>query len=57
LSCTYDGIKDTIQLTTEDGDTTVSFGNVVDKLLDEHGLADTSTTKQTNLATTSVRGE
>ena len=32
----------------------MSFGDVVDELLDEHRLADTGTTEETNLATTSV---
>lgn len=44
-------------LTAENGDTTVGLGDVVDKFLDEHGLADTCTTEETNLATTSVGGE
>ena len=32
----------------------MSLGDVVDELLDEHRLADTGTTEETNLATTSV---
>lgn len=32
----------------------MSFGNVVDELLDEHSLTDTSTTKEANLTTTSI---
>ena len=43
--------------TGEDGVTTVSLGDVVDKLLNEDGLADTGTTEQTNLSTTGVGGE
>lgn len=43
--------------TTEDGDTTVGLGDVVDKLLNEHGLSNTGTTEETNLSTTSVRSE
>jgi hypothetical protein len=35
----------------------VSFGDVVDELLDQHGLADTGTTEKTNFSTTSVWGE
>lgn len=44
----------TLADTGEDGVTTVSLGDVVDQLLDEDGLADTGTTEQTNLSTTSV---
>jgi peptide chain release factor 1 len=40
--------------TSEDGVTTVGLGDVVDKLLNEHSLADTSTTEETNLSTTGV---
>ena len=47
----------TLTDTGEDGVTTVSLGNVVDELLNEDGLADTSTTEETNLSTTSVGGE
>jgi peptide chain release factor 1 len=47
----------TLTDTSEDGVTTVSLGDVVDQLLNEDGLADTGTTEQTNLSTTSVRGE
>ena len=32
----------------------MSLGDVVDKLLNEHSLADTGTTEETNLSTTSV---
>ena len=35
----------------------MSLGDVVDELLDEHSLADTSTTEETNLSTTSVGGK
>jgi hypothetical protein len=35
----------------------VSLGNVVDELLNQHSLADTGTTEETNLATTSVGRE
>jgi hypothetical protein len=31
----------------EHGVTTISFGDVVDKFLDKHGLADTSTSEKT----------
>lgn len=41
--------------TGEDGVTTMRLGNVVDELHDKHGLADTGTTKQTDLATLRVR--
>lgn len=47
----------TLADTGEDRVTTVGLGDVVDQLLDEDGLADTSTTEQTNLTTTSVGGE
>ena len=47
----------TLTDTSEDGVTTVSLGDVVDKLLNEDGLADTGTTEETNLSTTSVGGE
>ena len=40
--------------TAEDGETTVRLGDVVDELLNQHGLADTGTTEETNLSTTSV---
>ena len=32
----------------------MGLGDVVDELLDEHSLADTGTTEETNLSTTSV---
>ena len=35
----------------------MSFGDVVNELLDEHSLADTGTTEETNLATTGVGSE
>jgi hypothetical protein len=47
----------TLADTSEDGVTTVGLGDVVDELLDEHGLADTSTAEETNLATTGVRSQ
>lgn len=47
----------TLTDTSEDGVTTVGLGDVVDELLNEHGLADTGTTEETNLSTTSVGGE
>lgn len=43
--------------TTEDGVTTVSLGDVVDELLNEHSLADTGTAEEADLTTTGVRGE
>lgn len=43
--------------TAEDGDTTVGLGDVVDEFLNQHGLSDTGTAEETNLATTSVGGE
>jgi peptide chain release factor 1 len=47
----------TLTDTSEDGVTTVSLGDVVDELLNEDSLADTGTTEETNLSTTSVGGE
>ena len=47
----------TLADTGEDRVTTVGLGDVVDQLLDEDGLADTSTTEQTDLTTTGVGGE
>ena len=35
----------------------MGLGDVVDELLDQHGLTDTGTTEETNLSTTSVRSE
>src|SRR4051794_19272192 len=35
----------------------MSLGDVIDKLLDQHSLADTGTAKQSNLATTGVGGK
>jgi hypothetical protein len=35
----------------------MGLGDVVDKLLNQHGLADTSTTEETNLATAGVGGK
>lgn len=40
--------------TSEDRVTTVSLGNVVNELLNEHSLADTGTTEKTNLSTSGV---
>lgn len=47
----------TLADTGEDGVTTVGLGDVVDKLLNEDGLADTGTTEETNLSTTSIGSE
>ena len=44
-------------LTAEDGETTMCLCDVVDQLLDEHGLSDAGTSKETNLSTLGVRGE
>lgn len=35
----------------------MGFGNVVDKLSNQHSLSDTGTAKQTNLSTTSIWGQ
>ena len=35
----------------------MGLGDVVDELLNKHSLTDTSTTEETDLSTTSVRGE
>jgi len=43
--------------TAEDGETTVSFGDVVDEFLNQHSLADTGTSEETDFATTSVGSE
>lgn len=50
-------LTSTLADTGEDGVTTVGLGDVVDQLLDEDSLADTGTTEQTNLSTTSVGSE
>jgi hypothetical protein len=50
-------LTSTLTDTSEDGVTTVSLGDVVDQLLDKHGLADTGTAEETNLSTTGVGGE
>jgi sugar (pentulose or hexulose) kinase len=50
-------LTSTLADTGEDRVTTVSLSDVVDQLLNEDGLADTSTTEETNLSTTSVRSE
>ena len=47
----------TLADTGEDGVTTVGLGDVVNELLNEDSLADTGTTEETNLSTTSVGGE
>jgi hypothetical protein len=47
----------TLTDTGENGVTTVSLGDVVNQLLNEHGLTDTGTTEETNLTTTSVGGK
>jgi hypothetical protein len=47
----------TLADTSEDGVTTVGLGDVVDELLNEDSLADTGTTEETDLATTSIGGE
>lgn len=47
----------TLANTSEDGETTVGLGDVVNQLLNEHSLADTSTSEKTNLSSTSVGGE
>jgi hypothetical protein len=41
----------------EDGVATMSLGNVVDKLHDKYGLADSGTTEQTNLTSLSIGGK
>jgi hypothetical protein len=41
--------------TGEHRETIVSFGNIIDKLHDQHGLTDTCTTEQTDLTTLAVR--
>ena len=43
-----------LKLTAEDGETTMSLSNVVNQLLNQDSLSDTSTTEETNLSTTSV---
>jgi peptide chain release factor 1 len=43
--------------TTEDRVTTVSLSDVVDEFLNQHSLADTSTTEETDLTTTSIRSQ
>lgn len=47
----------TLTDTSEHGVTTMGLRNVVNQLLNEHSLSDTSTSEETNLSTTSVRGE
>mmetsp|Transcript_32120 Transcript_32120/g.39833 ORF Transcript_32120/g.39833 Transcript_32120/m.39833 type:complete len:335 (-) Transcript_32120:156-1160(-) len=43
--------------TGEHGETTVKFGDVVDKLHDQDSLTDTGTTEETNLTTSGVRAK
>lgn len=43
--------------TGEDRVTSVGLGDVVDELLNEDGLSDTGTSKETNLSSTGVGGE
>mmetsp|Transcript_2542 Transcript_2542/g.6973 ORF Transcript_2542/g.6973 Transcript_2542/m.6973 type:complete len:483 (-) Transcript_2542:25-1473(-) len=45
----------TLTNTGEHGVTTVGLGDVVDQLHDQHSLADTGTTEETNLATLGIR--
>jgi len=42
---------------SEDGETTMKFGDVVDKLHNQDGLADTGTTEKTNLTSFGVRSQ
>ena len=41
----------------KDGEATVGLGDVVDELLDQHGLADAGTTKEADLAAAGVGGQ
>lgn len=50
-------LASTLADTAEDGETTMSLGDVVDELLNQHGLSDTSTSEETNLSTTGIGGE
>jgi hypothetical protein len=50
-------LTSTLSDTSEHRVTTVGLGNVVNQLLDEHGLSDTGTTEETNLTTTGVGGK
>ena len=50
-------LTSTLSDTSEDRVTTVCLGNVVDQLLNEHSLSDTSSSEKTNLSSTSVWGE
>jgi len=43
--------------TTEDRETTMGLGDVVDEFLNKHSLSDTSTSEETNFSTTSIGGE
>ena len=49
-------LTSTLADTSEDGVTTVSLGDVVDKFHNEDSLADTGTTEETNLTTLGVWG-
>jgi hypothetical protein len=40
--------------TAKDGETTMSLGNVIDQFLNQDGLSDTGTAKETNFTTTSI---
>lgn len=46
--------QDECEHTTEDGETTMGLGDVVDELLNQDGLSDTGTSEETNLSTTGV---
>jgi hypothetical protein len=50
-------LTSTLTDTGEDRVTTVSLGDVVNQLLNEDSLADTSTSEKTNLSSTSIWGE
>jgi peptide chain release factor 1 len=47
----------TLTDTSKDRETTVGLGDVVNQLLNEDSLSNTSTSKETNLSTTSVRSQ
>jgi peptide chain release factor 1 len=50
-------LTSTLSDTSEDRVTTVSLGNVVDQLLNEHSLSDTSSSEKSNLSSTSIWGK
>jgi hypothetical protein len=50
-------LASTLADTTENGETTMRLGDVVNELLNQHGLSDTGTSEQANLSTTSVGSE